>query len=170
VGQAPTEPSESIDSGDFDSWGATASLKLEEASPEQWIDTADGNTQDESVDFDGDGWSDDQDCNDLDARIHPGAPEFCDGIDTDCDGVTDPNNAIDAGVWFRDLDGDGFGNSEDTVLSCSHPGPPFVDQGGDCDDTMETVHPGAAEVWDGIDNDCDGGVDSDSFLGVWAVP
>jgi len=170
VGQTPTGPTGSTDSGELGDSGPGVSLNLEEVSVVQWTDTADGNTHDESVDLDGDGWSDDLDCNDLDVRIHPGAPEFCDGIDTDCDGIIDPNNAIDAAIWFRDLDGDGFGNPEDTVLSCSHPGPPFVDQGGDCDDTMDTVHPGAVEVLDGIDNDCDGGVDSELFFGVWAGP
>ena len=169
-GRAPTGPTGSTDSGDFDPWVAEVSVNWEDESVDQWVDTADGDTDAGSVDLDGDGWSDDLDCNDLDVRIHPGAPEFCDGIDTDCDGVIDPNNALDAAQWFRDLDGDGFGNPDDVVLSCTHPGLPFVDQGGDCDDTMETVHPGAVEIRDGIDNDCDGDVDSDPLVGVWARP
>lgn len=43
-----------------------------------------------------------------------------------------------------DDDGDGFG--EDTIPA-------------DCDDTDITVYPEAAEVYDGRDNDCDGGID-----------
>lgn len=44
------------------------------------------------------------------------------------------------------------------------PPPTDVDGDGytppaDCDDTRSSVHPGAAEVCDGLDNDCDGGVD-----------
>jgi len=166
-GQVPTV---GADSGDPSETEAEPAVKWEETSVDHWLDTAGFGEDGESVDLDGDGWFDDLDCNDLDARIHPGAPEFCDGIDTDCDGIIDPNNAVDAAVWFRDLDGDGFGNPEDTVHSCAHPGYPFVAQGGDCDDTMETVHPGAVEVLDGIDNDCDGGIDSDPLFGVWAGP
>ncbi len=48
--------------------------------------------------------------------------------------------AIDCGIW--DEDGDGF--------------PPA---GGDCDDEDPSVHPGAPEVADGIDQDCDGVID-----------
>lgn len=158
-GHILTESTGSMDSGDSRDTGTLDGVNWEETWVDQWPDSVDDVGHDGSADLDGDGWSDDLDCNDLDVRIHPGAPEFCDGIDTDCDGVIDPNNAVDAALWFRDLDGDGFGHPDDTVRSCSHPGHPFVDQGGDCDDTMASVHPGAAEVWDGIDNDCDGLVD-----------
>ena len=41
------------------------------------------------VDGDGDGYNDGPDCNDADAAIHPGASEACDGVDNDCNGVTD---------------------------------------------------------------------------------
>jgi hypothetical protein len=44
----------------------------------------------QSLDLDGDGYSHcTGDCNDLSAVVHPGADEVCDGIDNDCDGLSD---------------------------------------------------------------------------------
>ena len=37
---------------------------------------------------------------------------------------------------------------------------------GDCDDSNGAVHPGATEVCDGVDNDCDGAVDENAGCGV----
>jgi hypothetical protein len=54
------------------------------------------------------------------------------------------NNWSDGSVDRVDDDGDGFSEAE-----------------GDCDDTDPAIHPGAQEVVDGIDNDCDGLVDDD---------
>ncbi len=74
------------------------------------------------------------DCNDGNATVHPNAPELCDGLDNDCDGVVPANEA--------DSDGDGYMVCDD-----------------DCDDNNASVNPGATEICDGLDNDCDGGVD-----------
>ena len=167
-GQALRDAAGEVDSGQSSDTAASIPVAWEEELSGVGFETVDIDEHDEPVDIDEDGWSEDLDCNDLDARIHPGAPEFCDGIDTDCDGVIDPNNAVDAEIWFRDLDGDGYGNPEDTVNACLHPGVPFVAEGGDCDDTMETIHPGAPEIWDGIDNDCDGRIDPGPLVGKWA--
>ncbi|HYV85961.1 MAG TPA: putative metal-binding motif-containing protein, partial [Patescibacteria group bacterium] len=53
-----------------------------------------------------------------------------------------------------DGDGDGF---VDCSGGCT---PGGGDVCGDCDDSHATVHPGAAEICDGLDNDCDGDVDT----------
>jgi hypothetical protein len=71
------------------------------------------------------------DCDDNDAGINPAAPEACDGIDTNCDGLL--------GVDEIDIDGDG-------QSVCA----------GDCDSTDITIYLGAPELCDGLDNDCDG--------------
>jgi Tol biopolymer transport system component/DNA/RNA endonuclease G (NUC1)/methionine-rich copper-binding protein CopC len=95
------------------------------------------------------------DCNDSNNAVHPGATEVCNGIDDDCDGF------IDEGVtttFYRDADGDGYGNAGSTTQACSPP-PGYVANNADCNDANSAVHPGAAEVCNGIDDDCDGFVD-----------
>ena len=52
------------------------------------------------------------DCDDSDKTINPDADEVCDGVDNDCDGATDENDAVDATVWYLDADGDGYGASD----------------------------------------------------------
>lgn len=54
------------------------------------------------VDDDGDGFDPDIDCDDQDAAIFPGAPEWCDGLDSDCDGQVDGDACLALAV--RDLD------------------------------------------------------------------
>ena len=64
----------------------------------------------------------------------------------------------EADRYFRDADGDGFGDADAARLLCSAI-EGFVSNDGDCDDSDATVHPGAAELCDGKDNNCDGQVD-----------
>ena len=96
-----------------------------------------------------------RDCDDSEAGIHPGATELCNGVDDDCDRRTDEDGAcadrenpcatvvcdhIEGcfdGYCLRDRDGDG------------------TPQDDDCDDNDPRSHPGAEEVCDGLDNDCD---------------
>jgi hypothetical protein len=61
-------------------------------------------------------------------------------------------------TWYRDADGDSYGNSSDNVLSCTQP-TGYIANGTDCNDANAGINPGAAEVCDGIDNDCDTVVD-----------
>lgn len=62
-------------------------------------------------------------------------------------------------TWYRDADGDGYGNSSVSLVQCSAPSG-WVLTGGDCDDTTFAVFPGHPEICDGLDNDCDGAIDS----------
>ena len=55
--------------------------------------------------------------------------------------------------WYRDLDGDGYGDFNDPILASTAPAG-YVELGGDCDDTNPSVFPGATEVCDNLDNDC----------------
>ncbi|WP_274474905.1 choice-of-anchor tandem repeat GloVer-containing protein [Mangrovimonas aestuarii] len=100
------------------------------------------------------------DCNDGDNAINPDAQEICDGIDNDCDGLVDDadDSIIGQLVWYLDADGDGYGDSSDSVLSCGQP-TGYVDNALDCDDSNNAINPSAQEICDGIDNDCDGLVD-----------
>ena len=85
------------------------------------------------VDQDGDGFYADEDCDDNDSTIFPGADDLPgDGIDQDCDGV-------DAQIEDTDQDDDGW------------------DTSFDCDDLNPDVYPGAPELTaDGVDQNCDG--------------
>ena len=99
--------------------------------------------------------SDSTDCDDSRSDVYPGATEVCDGVDNDCD------NDIDEGVtttFYRDADDDGYGNAQVTVQACSAPDG-YVSDSADCDDSRSDVYPGATEVCDGVDNDCDNDID-----------
>ena len=115
-----------------------------------------------SLDFDGDGFGAESDCNDEDDSVYPGAPEICDGIDNDCSGAVD-DDVVDAVRYFPDDDGDGYGIERGSVFACEAP-EGFVPQGGDCHDGDLTIYPGAPELCDNLDNDCNGLVEDDGVV------
>jgi hypothetical protein len=99
--------------------------------------------------------SDATDCNDADGAVNPGATEICNGIDDNCDGN------IDEGVqntYYADMDGDSYGDAGSTTMACSAP-EGYVSDATDCNDADGAVNPGATEVCNGIDDNCDGNTD-----------
>lgn len=109
------------------------------------------------------------DCNDLQANVHPGEAESCDGLDNDCNGAIDDGLASSS-TWYPDCDGDLFGDTDgSTVEACARPpgtpddctdGGVWVDDGTDCDDSRAGVNPSAPEICDGVDTDCNGSPDA----------
>jgi hypothetical protein len=135
-------------------------------------------TVDEGFDTDGDGWLSTAscgpviggDCDDTRAESNPDADEYCNGHDDNCDGTVDEDAALDATMWYRDVDGDGYGRDLATWVACSQP-IGYAADGTDCDDDDASAHPGATEDCDGVDNDCDGTADesfTDSDGDGWA--
>lgn len=105
------------------------------------------------------------DCDDSSSVIKPGATEYCDSIDNDCDGTVDEADAVDASTWFSDADGDGFGDASSWQVACDAPSA-YVSDDSDCDDTSSQAYPGGLEVCDGLDNDCNGSVDGSDAADV----
>ncbi len=105
------------------------------------------------------------DCNDANSLVHPGALEICNGIDDDCNGVTDESGGK---TYYFDGDGDGYGNPNNALTICQAP-PGYVGDNTDCNDTIPSgasQHPGAMEICDGLDNNCNGKTDEGFTLGV----
>ncbi|MFT5686062.1 MAG: hypothetical protein ACI8RZ_007017, partial [Myxococcota bacterium] len=79
-------------------------------------------------------------------------------LEGDCDD-SDPTVSVGANqLWYADADGDGLGDPDSAVMGCSAPSG-YVEDGQDCDDSRLDIYPGASELCDGLDNDCDGVVD-----------
>lgn len=74
------------------------------------------------------------DCNDLDAFVHPGAVELCDGVSNGC---------------ADELEVDEVDSDQDGVSVCA----------GDCNDDRQDISPELAERCDGEDTNCDGRTD-----------
>ena len=96
------------------------------------------------------------DCDDSDPDMHPEAPEQCNDVDDDCDGVVDDDPELV--TWHLDLDGDGFGDPNVEQESCLRP-EGYVSNAADCDDDAPEVSPIAPEICNHMDDSCSGVID-----------
>ena len=109
-----------------------------------------------------------EDCDDEDVYIHPEAEEVCDGVDNDCDNqIDDADESLSLAsmsFYYKDADGDGFGDVENFQTACTPPSG-YVSNPHDCDDSTITI--GIIDLdQDGIFaclGDCD---DSDPTVGA----
>jgi hypothetical protein len=101
---------------------------------------------------------DDRDCDDAEETINPRGTEICGPADEDCDGlVDDEDDTVDPASmtpFYFDGDLDGYGDPDLTRSSCAAPDG-AADNGDDCDDDRAEVNPGAPEVCNRRDDDCD---------------
>jgi hypothetical protein len=97
------------------------------------------------------------DCDDDDSLVNPTAAEQCNGIDDNCDGITD-DDGTEAVDYYLDSDGDGFGAGTATHACPGWEPADYVANSSDCDDTDPTRYPGALDEPDTLntDTDCDG--------------
>ncbi len=120
------------------------------------------------TDADQDGYYSYEDCDDdpaTGAMINPGAQEVCDGLDNNCDNLTDD---LPIFTYYVDVDGDGFGNAALSIDTCLSELPGYVTNNLDCDDAVAALNPDATEVCDGLDNDCNGQADDLPFFTYYA--
>jgi hypothetical protein len=100
-------------------------------------------------------------CNDGDGDGfgNPGDVSCPNGSQNDCD--DNDNLEYPNQTWYEDVDGDGY-SSGNTAVQCERPVNHYVSSeltatSGDCNDSNGAINPGAAEVCDGVDNDCNAG-------------
>ena len=126
------------------------------------------------LDADGDGYGDvystgsivaGTDCDDAHEEIFPSAIEYCNGIDDDCDELIDDadDSVRDQMLLYYDLDDDGYGDPNNSVLLCG-PTESILTDDSDCNDADASIHPSAVEICDGIDNDCDGATSEEGMV------
>lgn len=98
------------------------------------------------------------DCDENDQTVHPGVVEICNAKDDNCDGQVDEN--APAVMLWPDPDGDGYYAQQTGTPKIGCVGVAgYAATWGDCAPNDPAVHPGAKEVCNGKDDDCDQRVD-----------
>lgn len=143
-----TPPTTFYRDADADGWGDAAVTLEDVVAPEGYVAVS-------------------GDCDDNDPTTHPQAVEVCDGKDNDCDSAVDEDLALY--IWYRDVDGDGYGEEDFTQTCSSTPPLGYTAAPGDCEDVNPAIHPNADEICDGLDNDCDGEVDEGLYAEDWVA-
>jgi len=92
------------------------------------------------------------DCNDTNILINPGAPEICNLLDDNCNLIVDEDLVFT--TYYIDQDGDDFGDVNTDSIWCSTI-IGYVPNNTDCNDLDSTIYPGAEEILNGLDDDCD---------------
>lgn len=99
------------------------------------------------------------DCADDDPKVNPGAGEYCNGIDDNCNSLVDEPGSLGCNTYYLDGDNDGFGLAGFSKCLCAPQGYYRAEKAGDCDDTAANIKPGAPEICDGKDNNCNNKID-----------
>ncbi len=86
-------------------------------------------------------------------------PEVCNGLDDDCNGIADDEDTDGCFPHYLDMDGDGFGILDDQKCLCGPKGNYRATKAGDCNDQDPQAYPGATEICNGQDDNCDGRID-----------
>ncbi|MFT5684783.1 MAG: hypothetical protein ACI8RZ_005727, partial [Myxococcota bacterium] len=105
------------------------------------------------TDADGDGYAEEDDCDDNDAAVHTGQPETCDGVDENCNGV------IDEGFGDSDADGTADCMDSEDCDGADNDGDGFIDEDFADDDGDGIADCLGAEECNGKDDDGDGDID-----------
>jgi beta-glucanase (GH16 family) len=79
-------------------------------------------------------------------------------------------SVIQPQIWYRDLDGDGYGDATNPTSGCSQPAG-FVSLSTDCNDALASVSPGVSELCTTMaDDNCNGQVNEGCCTGAPATP
>lgn len=101
---------------------------------------------------------DNTDCDDTAPETHPGAQEICDGYDNNCDGQVDEGHSPLL-TFYADQDKDGFGDPAKPLMACKRPERTHVENNSDCWPDDGSRKPGAPELCNVLDDNCNGQVD-----------